>query len=114
MAWQAEQPTFENTCDPAVIDALDGVVEVVPAAAPRAVGPLAATVTGPVAGVGAASILMNKAKLTMSDEKPEAGLAPLVPSVKLVALSGWLLNWQLGSVSRSLGKLSLVTPCSTL
>ena len=131
MTWQALQPIFENTCCPRDTDAVDDVevvdVEEVedPAAAATAELAVAAATCVPdvdcaagvvleVAGVGGASKRMKAAKLMMSDEKPDAGLAPLEVSVKLVVLSGKLLNWQLGFSSRSFWKASLVTPISTL
>ena len=67
-----------------------------------------------VAGVGAANRRMNMAKTTMSDDKSAAVLPVGSASVKLVVSSGRGLNWQLGVVSRLKGKLSLVTPSSTL
>ena len=89
--------------DPVVVDAV--------------VDDVADAVTGdvPFAGVGGANIRINAAKLTMSEEMPEAGLTPLVASVKLVVSSGSGFNWQLGGgLFRLLGKPSLVTPISTL
>ena len=75
----------------------------------------AATGDVPLAGGGGANIRMNAAKLTMSEETPEAGLTPLVVSVRLVVSSGRGFNWQLGGgLFRSSGKASLVTPISTL
>ena len=144
MMWQALQPIFENTCCPRDTDAVDDVevvdVEEVedPAAAATAELAVAAATwvvedvedvdvvevvgdvdcavgaVAEVAGVGGANMRMKAAKLMMSDEKPDAGLAPLEVSVKLVVLSGKLLNWQPGFSSRSCGKRSLVTPISTL
>src|SRR5215471_6836117 len=90
IAWQAWQPMVWNTFSPRVA-AADGTC------------------------TGAADKRMKAAKLTMSDEKSAARLPVdgLVPS-SLVGSSGNVLNWQFGSSSRSLGKFSLVTPCSTL
>src|SRR6476620_8748704 len=66
------------------------------------------------AGVGAAESRIKPAKLTMSDEKSDAGLADGSGSVKCVASSGVGLKRQPCVSSRSLGNASLVTPCSTL
>ena len=67
------------------------------------------------AGAGGASIRINAAKLTMSDEKSEAWLPLLVVSVRLVVSSGRGLKRQpCGGLFRLLGKPSLVTPISTL
>src|SRR5215471_5697724 len=129
MTWQAAQPTFANTCDPWVTVAAEGElldVDVVgePAAEGRTLELLATwsddedvvLVEAVVAdaGFGAANIRMNAEKLTMSDEKSDAGLPLFVVFVRLVVLSGRLLNWQFGLVSRSFGNASLVTPISTL
>jgi hypothetical protein len=67
-----------------------------------------------VAGVGGARRRMNIAKLTISEEKSDAGLALFVASVKLVVSSGVGLNAHPDVVFRSFGKSSLVTPISTL
>src|SRR5258705_10632442 len=66
------------------------------------------------AGTGSDDKRENAAKLTVSDEKSEAGLPLVSVGDRMVLSSGVPLNWQFGSVSRSLGKSSLVTPCSTL
>src|SRR6266436_4664416 len=129
-AWQAWQPIFVNTCCPRDTDAVDEVevvevdefvdVEVVDveevedAAATCVPDADCAAAVLELAGVGGANMRMKAAKSMMSCEKPAAGLAPLVVSVRFVVLSGKLLNWQFGSFSRSFGKASLVTPCSTL
>src|SRR5436853_399490 len=62
------------------------------------------------------------AKLTVSDEKSEAGLLVLKLFVRLVVSLGTGKNWHCQSLCprssvsswRSLGNSSLVTPCSTL
>src|SRR5215470_2988145 len=135
MIWQALQPIFENTCCPRDTVAVDDVEaddveeDVVPEAAAMAEDAVAAATCVPdvedveaagaagalePAGVGGSSIRMKAAKLVTSSEMPDARLTPLDWSVKLVLLSGKLLNWQPGLSSRSFGKPRLVTPCSTL
>ena len=66
------------------------------------------------AGVGGASKRMNTAKLMVSGLLSDTGLPLLIVSTVLTVSSGRGLNWQLGVVSRLKGKLSLVTPSSTL
>src|SRR5712692_3951672 len=70
-----------------------------------------------VVGVGGAKNRMNPAKLRTSDDIWLA--VPVVPPggsglTMLVESSGVGLNSQPGAVSRSFGKFSLDTPCSTL
>src|SRR6266446_4240755 len=126
MMWQALQPMFENTVcplDTVVLDVevLDVEADEVPAAAATAELAVAAATCVPdvedvdefevadaagvleVAGVGGARKRMKAAKLTMSEEMPDARLTPLDWSVKLVVLSGKLLNWHAGFSSRSCG-----------
>src|SRR5215467_8917209 len=106
--WQALQPIFENTCCPRDTVAVDDVEADDVDEDVGAAGALEP------AGVGGSSIRMKAAKLVTSSEMPDARLTPLDWSVKLVLLSGKLLNWQFGLSSRSFGKPRLVTPCSTL
>ena len=64
---------------------------------------------------GSANIRMNAVNKTTSDWKPAAGLvAARSLGTSGVGLSGRLLSWQPGFSSRSWGKISLVTPISTL
>src|SRR5580698_7163490 len=69
-----------------------------------------------VVAAGGADILMNAAKLTMSDDIPDAVpvLLPDVGSVMLVASSGVELKTQPATAERSFGNSSLLTPISTL
>src|SRR5580658_3976125 len=101
--WQMPQPMFSKARKPATVEAVAG------------------------AGVGWLESRMKPAKLTMSDEKSEAGLLLLRVFSRAVASSGVALKRQLVMAAlasllppdwncsvRSFWKFSLVTPCSTL
>src|SRR5580658_6935254 len=90
VTWQAAQPMLTNWFEPWTVALL-----------------LAA-------GAGGAERRMKPAKLTMSDEKSDAGLLLLRVFSSAVASSGVGLKTQPCVSSRSLLKSSLVTPCSTL
>src|SRR5580692_12226169 len=95
--WQRLQPIALNWAAPFNVDAVEG------------------------AGVGGAERRLKAAKFTMSEDisdsvptaVPKLGLRGLGLS-RLVASSGDPLKTQPGTALRSLGKLSLDTPCSTL